>query len=182
MLSDISALEGDEGSHAVRVGESEARLKQLDSSDRRKQVNAYYEEHMRRFLQILDVHSVSDEAVKKLNAPLKDTGSELPRALLAYQVAFLHVIHKFGTSARAPLVIDSPNQQDQDQTHLVKMLQFIRDECPTDTQLILGLVDTGGITFDGTEIVLDRKHSLLGTEDFDEIGPEIQRFIDRSLS
>jgi hypothetical protein len=136
---------------------------------------------MQRFLQRLDVHSVSDAAVKKLDAPLKDTGSELPRALLAYQIAFLHVIEKFGTSARAPLVIDSPNQQDQDPKHIVKMLEFIRDERPPQTQMILGLVDTAGISFGGTEIMLDRKHSLLREEDFAHVGPEVQGFIDRSL-
>jgi hypothetical protein len=181
MLSDISALEEEEGTHGVRVTNSEAKLKQLDSRERRKEVNAYYEERMQRFLQRLDVHSVSDAAVKKLDAPLKDTGSELPRALLAYQIAFLHVIEKFGTSARAPLVIDSPNQQDQDPKHIVKMLEFIRNERPPQTQMILGLVDTAGISFGGTEIMLDRKHSLLSEEDFDQVGPEVQGFIDRSL-
>lgn len=181
MLSDISGLENQEGSFAVRVSDSEARMKQLDSRDRRKKVNAFYEEHMQRYLHALDVHSVSDAAVRKLDAALNDTGSELPRALLAYQVAFLQVIEKYGTSARGPLVIDSPNQQDQDQQHLVKMLQFIRDEVPKDTQLILGLVDTAGITFSGSEIVLDRKHSLLGKDEFEELGPEVQRYIDRSL-
>lgn len=181
MLSDISELEGEVGRYAVRASDAEAQMKRLDSRDRRKQVNAYYEQHMLRYLHSLDVHSVSDAAVKKLDAPPKGTGSELPRALLAYQIAFLHVIEKFGTSVRAPLVIDSPNQQDQDPKHLVKMLQFIRDEQPRQTQLILALVDTSGIEFPGTEIVLDRKHSLLAKDDFDQVGAEVQRFIDRSL-
>lgn len=102
------------------------------------------------------------------------------RSLLAEPMAD-RLVDAYGTSARGPLVIDSPNQQDQDQQHLVKMLQFIRDEVPKDTQLILGLVDTAGITFSGSEIVLDRKHSLLGKDEFEELGPEVQRYIDRSL-
>lgn len=182
MLSDISSLESEEAAQDLAAKNSDARMKQLDSGERRKEVNAFYEGLMHRYLRRLDVQSVSDAAMKKLDAPLKDTGSELPRALLGYQIAFLRVIESFGSSVRAPWVIDSPNQQDQDAKHQVRMLEFIRDERPSDAQLILGFVDTAGVDFGGTEIVLARKHSLLGEDEFDEVGGEVQGLLDRSLT
>lgn len=181
MLSDITSLEEEEGAEGLRAKNSEQAMKSMNRPEYRKMVNAYYEEHMRRYLYALDVHGVSDSSISRVDAPIRGTGSELPRALLAYQLAILQVIEKYGTSVRAPIVIDSPNQQDQDPRHLERMLQVIKDEHPKESQLVLGLVDTGKFQFGGTEISLDQKHSLLRSDDFDEVGAEMKMLIDLSL-
>ncbi len=181
MAEDIGDLETEEGRHSVIIDQAEERMKQLDSRDRRKQVNGYYEERMRFFLNQLDVHSVQDKAIAKVDAAIRDTGSELPRALLAHQMAFFHVVARFGSAALAPLVIDSPNQQDQDDRHLDRVLRFIKDQRPANTQLVLGLVDTAGVDFGGTEIRLDRKYSLLLENEFAEVGGEVQQLVDAAL-
>ena len=156
-------------------------MKQLTRKGRQDEVNRFYEEKMHFFLNELDVHSVPDKSTTNVNATIKDTGSELPRALLAYQMAFLHVVAKFGSATLAPLVIDSPNQQDQDDRHLARVLRFIKDQRPSDSQLVLALVDTAGVDFEGTEILLDRKYSLLLESEFDEVGGEVQRLVDAAL-
>jgi hypothetical protein len=58
-------------------------------------------------------------------------------------------------------VIDSPNQQDQDLANLKKMLHFIRDKRPKNSQIVLGLVDDCGVDFDGDVIELTDNYHLL---------------------
>jgi len=181
MTKDIEGLESEEGRQSAKIDAAAKRMKQLDSAAQRRDVNGYYEERMRAFLNALDVHSVQEKAIKKVVGVLRDTGSELPRALLASQVAFFHTIEKYGSAALAPLVIDSPNQQDQDNKHLDRILRFIKDQRPPNTQLILGLVDAPGIDFGGTEIKLETKYSLLQESEFADVGAEIQHLVDAAL-
>jgi hypothetical protein len=182
MNDDLGGLLRAEGVESSRIHDAEQQMKSLDSRERRKEVNGFYETKMRLFLNDLDVQSVQDKAIKKVDGTISDTGSELPRALLAQQFAMLHVIKKFGSAAFAPILLDSPNQQDQDDRHLDRILRFIRDRRPASTQLILALVDTPGVDFGGHEVVLDTKHRLLQEEDFAEVGNEVQEFIDAALS
>jgi hypothetical protein len=99
---------------------------------------------------------------------------------LAYYFAILHVMTKHSTSTFCPMVIDSPNQQDQDRTNMVRMLNFIRDNRPADSQLILGLVDQFGVEFGGDVIELKNKHQLLSDDDYEELSSELSELVMRS--
>lgn len=181
MMRDIDDLRIEE-SRWSEASESALKLmRSLDSRDRRKEVNCYFEDRMRVFLNSLDVHSVPSKSAATVTSTIHETGSELPRALLAFRMAFLYVMVKFGTAVIAPLVIDSPNQQDQDPAHLVRVLRFIREHHPPGTQLVLGLVDTAQVDFPGSEIVLDSRYSLLRESEFPEVGHEVQRLVDTAL-
>lgn len=181
MSQNIGDLEIEAGRQSNLIDDAQLQMKRVSSKDRRKEVNLFYADKMRVFLNQLDVHSVPDRTTMDVNAVIQDTGSELPRAILASQMAFFHVVANFSSSALAPFVIDSPNQQDQDVKHLVRILQFIRDQRPPNAQLVLGLVDTANVDFGGTEVVLDQKYSLLLESEFAEVGGEVQHFIDRAL-
>lgn len=181
MHDDLAALDSSRAEFAAAANEAKKRMGKFGGKDQRERVNELFAERMRSFLQELDVSLISDKAIQKVDAKLPGTGSELPRALLAYKLAFLHVADKFATAVSAPLVIDSPNQQDQDIGHLESVLRFIRDRRPVDRQLILGVVDLAGVEFEGTEIVLDRKRQLLSADEYDEVGAEVQRYVDIAL-
>lgn len=181
MQRDISALETREGELRVRATECEGRMRRFDGKDRRKEVNAQFSGTMSGFLGNLDVVGLPESSYQRVDAIIQDTGSELPRALLAYKIAFLRTVQQFGSTAVAPLVIDSPNQQDQDRKHLRKILSFLREFRPKGVQLVLGLVDSAGVDFGGEEIVLDRKHSLLASDDFARINEEMQGYVDQSV-
>jgi len=182
MQRDISALEVQEGERRVAAKASEKRMRQLDGKARREDVNAFFYDKMKSFLEMLDVNGVAEASFKKVDATITGTGSELPRALLAYKFAFLHAAQRFGVAIPAPLVIDSPNQQDQDPGHLGRILTFIRENSPSGMQLILGLVDTADVEFNGKTIALNRKHHLLEEDEFDAVGAEVQRYVDVALS
>lgn len=181
MARDLGALDAEANRLRGLISTESKRMRSLDSAERRKEVTAVYTEYMRSYLHQLDALSVKDRAIQRMDAQLSATGSELPRALLAYKVAFLQVARRFGSAAFGPLVVDSPNQQDQDDGHHKRILKFLQTERPEGSQMVLGLVDPVGIDFGGSEIVLDRKNRLLREEEFDSVGAEVTRYIDLAL-
>jgi uncharacterized coiled-coil DUF342 family protein len=122
---------------------------------------------------------VSIPKPSRFDLKIRETGSDMPRAILAYQFAVLHMIWQHSTAARTAIVIDSPNQQDQDSENIKAMLIFIRDQLPDDAQLILGLVDPQGIQFDGIEHEFTAKRQVLSSSDYATTGVQLERLLAR---
>lgn len=181
MAENIGELDAEANRLAGHTESLVKEMARLDSKDRRKEVNGFYEDRMRLFLSSLDVRTVPDSAIAKVDAQIRGTGSELPRAILALQLAFFHVVARFGSAVLSPLVIDSPNQQDQDSKHLERILDFIRDHRPSKTQLILAVVDAPGVEFGGKEIHLQKKYGLLDEGEFFDVGDEVRALEDAAL-
>ena len=80
---------------------------------------------------------------------------------------------KYSSSTYCPLIIDSPNQQDQDIEHIDKIMSFINHNQPDDSQMILGLAETYGEDFDCKVIELNEKYSLLQKSEYEEVANEM---------
>lgn len=152
------------------------KMEEFDNSDRRKRIVSEYGEVLRKYTSKLDVHSLSDSVFKKINGSIDESGSDLPRAILAYFFTALRAIKKNGNSTFFPIVIDAPNQQEQDPNNLKKMLKFISENRPAGSQLILGLVDDSGIEFEGKVICFDRKYSVLDEDAYGSTANEIKHY------
>lgn len=100
------------------------------------------------------------------------SGSGGPRLLLAYYAAIWKICLREGLNASIPVVIDSPNQQDQDDVNLHVVLEFIADSLPASMQLIVCVTKQSDAPLDQT-IVFDKKYSLLQSEAYDDIESEI---------
>jgi len=111
------------------------------------------------------------------------SGSGGPRLLLAYYSALWKVCLGSQVSMSVPVVIDSPNQQDQDDVNLHVVLEFIADSLPDSMQLIVCVTKDSNATLD-KRILFDKKYSMLESEQFDaveaEIGP-LYRRMNRAL-
>lgn len=99
-----------------RVGEMNAQMetiakdqKALKDPARRERIESFYAQRITSYLRELDVLNYDQDTLAKINGRIVETGSDQPRAVLAYDLAFLHTIHEFGNSFTAPMVIDSPN-------------------------------------------------------------------------
>ncbi len=177
-LKDLIDLEGkksliahlDKESEAYRVELSELDneiydlsqdMERFDDPERRKEIISDYGEILRRYTMKLGVFSLSDNVYKNINTSIEESGSDLPRAILAYFYTTLDAIKKNGNSTYFPIIIDAPNQQEQDPDNLKKMLDFISDNRPDEAQLIIGLVDDADVDFNGKIISLDKKYSVL---------------------
>ena len=154
--------------HDREIHDRTARLTQFGKSPRRDEILDFYRERMKAHLVGLDVRALGPDAYKAVDAALNQLGgSNGPRVLLAYYYAILHTIAQYGSGTFCPIVIDSPNQQGQDDVNLAKMLRFILQEQPAESQLILGVETLAGVDpGDATTILLDRKFSLLREDDF----------------
>jgi energy-coupling factor transporter ATP-binding protein EcfA2 len=163
----------------LQIKTSEEEMSELTNRERRAQILETYTGFMTKFLKELDVHSLAEADYKTIEGRIKDTGSELPRAILAYKFAFLHTMLKHSSSPLCPMVIDSPLQQDQDDDNVQRILNFVLKNSPADCQLILGSVKLHGVKFDGLEVSTSEKGKLLNATHFEQVKKAIDPFIDQ---
>lgn len=159
------------------IEDTKAQMKTLDDKDRKAEILGYYRSTVARYLAQLDVENIPETAYKRLDSKFRETGSDLPRALLARYFGLLSVIAQYGSSTFMPIVVDSPNQQDQDPESLRKMFSFVLRERPNDCQLILGTVDMYGVDDVDATIALDEKRRVLSRDDYGSVREELMPLI-----
>ncbi len=161
--------------NAIQKEKLEKQLKGLESKEAKEKINGFFVKTLMSFLRELDVFSIREDDVTGISTRLEklETGSSKPRALIAYYFAFFHLMKQFSTTTYFPLIIDSPNQQDQDIEHIDKIMGFINSKQPEDSQMILGVAETYGVDFGCPVVELNEKHSLLRSDEYDEIHTEI---------
>jgi hypothetical protein len=124
---------------------------------------------------------VTEDSYSDFTAKIHDQGSDQPRAVLAYTFSVLQVMRNRASSAYCPIIIDSPIQQEQDAVNHQRILEFINDNQPDGSQLIVGVVDTKNINFGGDVIVLNQKRHVLKEDEFDKAKEEMFPFIREAL-
>ncbi|QKX06763.1 hypothetical protein HN014_18190 [Aquimarina sp. TRL1] len=158
----------------------EDKLKDIDKKgkERKDNIMTMYRSNLKRNLNQLNINTekFSEQAFQRMDSTIKETGSALPRALLAYYFTFFKIMNKYSTSTFCPIIIDSPNQQEQDKENLEAILNFIEKNKPENSQLVLGLVDDDEYTFD-----LNEKDSLLKKNDYDKVYKEIRPLLEKGI-
>ena len=136
---------------------------------------------MRQFLDELDVQKLKPNSYRTISARIRETGSDKPRALLAYYYSFLHTMARYSSSVFCPIVIDEPNQQGLDPETLPTVLRFIYAHQPDGSQLIIGVENLHGVEPVGDVIALSTKWRLLTTEEFDSVSAEVRPLLAESF-
>lgn len=123
---------------------------------------------MSSFIRKLDIYTLSDDSYSTFNKQIDnlETGSSKPRVLMAYYFAFLHLIQEYSTTCFCPIIIDSPNQQDQDEFHLDKIYSFINANQPANSQMIIGAAEVFENELEGHKIILTEKFALLNEQEY----------------
>jgi hypothetical protein len=167
----------------VKQSEATERLKdhKLKLAATEENVMAEYRELLRRNLSELEVNPLSGDAYNSIAPPIREIGSLLPRTLLAYYFAVLELAAKRSPSTVCPIVIDSPNQQAQDDHSLSIMLRFIAERQPVNTQLILSIEKTMGVDLGGKLVELEDKYHLLAEPEYDSVKAEISSLLKASV-
>jgi hypothetical protein len=167
-----------------RDGEAEAAsaiMKSYPDRKREKSIKDFFAEKLHGFALHLQVPTLPESFFKSLYANPPETGSDQPRALLAYYYAFAHTVREYSSALTAPLVIDSPVQQDQDPANAERIMQFAVDNVPDGMQLILGSVRLHNASYRGKQIELVDKRRLLRTEEFNAVHQELQPLLNSLL-
>ncbi len=154
----------------------------LRSRDIRRSRVEEYAYALRRNFAALDVQSYAQKVFEELNPYLFETGSTLPRAILAYQFAILSLVAKYSPATVCPIVIDSPNQQGQDREHLPQILRFLAHAQPAGTQMVLAIENEMDVSFPGAVYrTPERKHSILSEGDFQSVHREFHDLMQLSI-
>ncbi|MFB9123468.1 hypothetical protein ACFFYR_09610 [Paraburkholderia dipogonis] len=168
---DLSRQESDARSFKEEVA-------RYDVPERTKEINEFYSERIQLFAGELEVQDLREDVKKKPEASISATGSALPRSLLAYLFAVLHTAKESGNGHRFPVVVDSPNQQGQDNEHLMQMLRFIEKRAPADQQLILAVEEMPlNFQFAGEIVRLDKPFALLDPERYEPVREELSDLV-----
>ena len=182
-------LEKDIDGLSVKIGKLEIEadgyrneMKRYDDRKKKKEIKEFYLSRMSKHLRTLKVLKLEEKTYSKLNCKIKETGSDLPRGLLAYYFAFLQTVNKYSTCAFCPIVIDSPKQQDQDQGNYKKIINFLVDNQPEDSQMIIGLVDTADIDLPGKKISFNVKYHALKKSQYKRAIAEVRNLLDARLA
>lgn len=169
------------GEMGARAAELRGTLRGFADRERRQEILRGYRESMLQHLVALDCDRVGDRGSGRIDTRIRESGSDQPRALLAYFFSILKVMSRYSTGTFCPIVIDSPNQQAQDRANLPKMLRFIRDNVPEGAQLVLGLEDDYGVGFHGRRIVLEQKNRLLSPDEFRDVREEVRPLLELAI-
>ncbi|MEL7499732.1 MAG: hypothetical protein AAFN77_19170 [Planctomycetota bacterium] len=180
LQEDIAELNKRFGAIDSDMKRIESEIKTLEDKKRAKAIKDKFTKEMGRLVSQLNVPNLPESAYKNLHANIKETGSDLPRAILAYYLALNTTIREHGKSTLCPLVVDSPRQQDQDEANWQTMLETIRSE-RGGSQLILALVDDLDVDFGGTVVELKNENQVLQPQGFAAAMKELSPLIDSSV-
>lgn len=164
------------------ANEAAAVMRSFDDKTHKKTIMTFYRETMAEFLLGLHVPGLTLKDYKRIDCVINETGSDLPRAVLAYDFAFLHTMHKFSGGVACPIVIDSPVQQDQDPENAARMIDFIFNRAPDGVQVILGTVSLHGVRYPGRPIETVDKFSVLTPDLYDEVRDQMAPLFQQMLA
>lgn len=167
-----SILDAEIAIHSEAVGELNAEMDKLTDKKRSSAILKQYRQAYATALFDLNLPDTGKARLTLTSRP-NDSGSGGPRAILAYYAALWDVCCGKTGSFMVPLVIDSPNQQGQDDINLPKVIKFISEKLPASAQLILGSEIDTEHPFD-KKIVLDSPYKLLEEQFFVEADAELR--------
>lgn len=154
------------------------RMKELRDKDRREKIVEDYSSFMLGYLRKLDVTNFNIDQVIKIPATISDTGSDLPRSVLAHFLAIIQTVYRHSDSLFAPIVVDSPNQQDQDKINVGAMIDLIVETRPEDAQTILGTVSLHDRKIiNGKVIEFTEKKSILQSAEYDTVAASMHPYM-----
>ena len=154
-------------------------LRKINDRKRRKIILNYLSNKYETFCEYLDVDCELPSKLSSAYFRVKDSGSDLPRAVLAYSYAVLHTMSIYGSGTFCPIVIDSPNQQDQDLLNWPRIVKFIDTQTADSWQLVLGSVDLPDGSIGGKTVRLTNKRALMQQVRFDVAKEETNNLLEQ---
>jgi hypothetical protein len=151
-------------------------MKAAVSRKRTQEIRGFFSERLFEFADHLSVRIATTKTPSMTSMPF-GRGSEGPRGIIAYYYAFLHTVRKYSSAAFAPIVIDAPNQQGQDD--MKRVMRFIIDKRPSDSHVIVATEDLFGLTDSDATIVHvgKRQNQLLDEDLYEEVSDIVRPYL-----
>lgn len=169
-----SILDGEIATRSDKIDQLSSNMDKLTDKKRSTAILKQYREAYSAARLELNLPKTGKTRITLTTRP-NESGSGGPRSILAYYAALWDVCCVETGSFTVSIVIDSPNQQGQDNINLPKVINFVSEKLPATTQLILGSEIDVAYPFD-KKIVLDHPYKLLDEQSFEEIDSKIEPF------
>lgn len=166
-LFQLDELNGQFETQISKIASLEEQVKDLKSSKRAKSIKEDIENHCRAMAELIDIPKTFIK-LRDFVQIINKTGSETPRLVYMYQTALYHYNLIRANSPFNFLVIDTPNQQGQDEINLENIHNSLNSFLSTDGQVILGTERETGLESSATHVVhLTEKRRCLSKKNFD---------------
>lgn len=123
------------------IKEIKKELKEILTKKDVEDINSDFILTFTNYVKILNAEAVNLSAIKSpldYNKLIKEGGAaEGARAVLAYYLTIFSMVEKYGHEVVSPLVIDTPNQQEQSHTNYDQIVDLITNKISKESQVIL---------------------------------------------
>jgi len=115
--------------------------KKLYTPEDIEDIEADFNKFFSDYIKVLDAQAVNLSEINSslsYNKIVKEGGAaENSRAILAYYIAIFSMVSKYKNEVVSPLVIDTPNQQEQSDDNYSNIIKLIQDKIPRNNQIII---------------------------------------------
>jgi hypothetical protein len=176
----LAELDGEAGEKQRLIADAEERMQASESIRRKQEILTHFIDTLARFTDELDVNMPKNKR-EIIQGAKFGRGSEGPRGLAAYYYAFLSTTRQYGSSTFCPIVVDAPNQQGQDKGHLEQIMNFLLNQAPPNSQVIIG---TEAFNDDQIAKIIDvthKKKQVLREDAFEKTMEYVRPFLRQSI-
>ena len=117
-------------------------------------------------LEILNVTYIDSKDLKKFKTSFNSGGNDLPCAILAQIFTLYLISSRYSTTVSAPIVLDAIFQQEPAEEKINTIWDFIINNQPQDSQLIISTTEMHDKEVEGKVIQLTKEKGLLNREDY----------------
>lgn len=148
------------------------KLKELVSKERSKSILSTFRDSYAFARSKVNLPPVETKRMKLTSRP-NVSGSGGPRSILAYYAALWKTCASIHGAFAMPIIIDSPNQQAQDDINMPKVLSFIANDLPDNMQVIVGSEEDVDLSFE-KRFLFKIPYALLEEDQYQGVEAELE--------
>ncbi len=164
----------------TEINELKKEQKLLTTAEEIQSIQESFNSILTKHIKLLDAEAVN---LSEINSPLdynkviKEGGAaEGARAILAYYLTIFSMVEKFGNEVKSPLVIDTPNQQEQSHTNYEKIVALLTDDLLTENQVIMSAMENEQLSpfAEKAQIITLDENKILSKRKYEEVKVEFE--------
>lgn len=154
-------------------------LRRVSKDDIKQTIQKEFDNYMRGTLQKLGLGRVESQKHYSLGGKVKTTGSNIVKMVIAYSYAYFYVMQKHNCPIFAPIVIDEPKQNGLDDNGFSSIIDFIINNRPDESQLILSLTDSelNLLPQNYSPIMLYSGQDVMDEKEYESVRDEIEDLV-----
>ena len=154
-----------------KIKQADEKLNEIQSKlnsykEHSQEITSIFNTKINIYINALSITDVTLMEEKRIGYHIKADGSDLPKAVLAYTLAYYDLIWANDDSIVFPLVIDTMLQQEQSTESIKNIFNTLLNRTQKNAQIIIATTNTHGIKFDGKKYAFLKKGSLLNEDDY----------------